>query len=179
MSSLSGSGLTAKQQQCTLANLRFSLAGLAILYLGGLFFYTGRRDWPGLMSWLVLLPCALWLGLRFSPLTAKWRGYGSVRDALPSKVAKTPVEVTVYSHNGCPFCPVLMRRLKALQKQMDFTLREIDLTFKPQVAVDKGIKSVPVVEVGGSRLLGNTTTEQLAEFVAGANAPAAASARPV
>jgi glutaredoxin len=156
------------KQKCTLARLRFSLAAYAIFYVGGLFFLADKRNWPGLALWLVLLPCALWLSLRLSPLTAKWRGYGSVADNLPSQVVKTPVEVTIYSHNGCPFCPVLRRRLKALQKQMDFTLREIDLTLKPQVAASKGIQSVPVVEVGGSRLLGNATTEQLAEFIAGA-----------
>lgn len=161
-------------QQCTLAKLRFSLAAVAILYVGGLFFYADARNWHVLILWLVLLPCALWLGQKLSPLTAKWRGYGSLTDTLPSQVARTPVEVTVYSHNGCPFCPVLRRRLKALQRQMDFTLEEIDLTLKPQVAANKGIQSVPVVEVGGRRLLGNATTERLAEFIAGAktsNAP--------
>lgn len=50
MSSLSGSEVTARQQQCTLANLRFSLAGLAILYLSGLFYYGDTRDWRGLIS---------------------------------------------------------------------------------------------------------------------------------
>jgi hypothetical protein len=37
-------------------------------------------------------------------------------------------------------------------------------------AASKGIRSVPVVEVGGSRLVGNATTEQLAEMIAGATA---------
>jgi glutaredoxin len=155
-------------QQCTLAKLRFSLAAFTILYVGGLFFYVDTRNWPVLISWLVLLPCAKWLGLRLSPLTAKWRGYGTLTDAQPSQVVKTPVEVTVYSHNGCPFCPVLRRRLKALQEQMDFTLKEIDLTLKPHVAASKGIQTVPVVDVGDARLFGNATTERLAEFIAGA-----------
>ncbi len=159
------------KQQCTLARLYFGLAGLTIVYVCGFFFYGHKRNWPALVLWLVLLPCARWLGLRLYPLTLKWRGDGSVTDTLPSHVSKTPVEVTIYSHSGCPFCPVLKRRLKDLQKQMDFTLREIDLTMRPQVAANKGIQSVPVVEVGDNRLLGNATTEQLAEFIVGAKAP--------
>ena len=63
----------------------------------------------------------------------------------------------------------MKRRLEALQREMDFTLTKIDLTFKPQVAASKGIRSVPVVEVGKERLIGNATTEQLAQLIAGAN----------
>ncbi len=159
------------KQQCTLARLHFGLAVLAIVYVGGLFFYGHNRNWPALVLWLVLLPCARWLGLKLHPLTLKWRGDGAIADTLPPQVSNTPVEVTIYSHSGCPFCPVLKRRLKDLQKQMDFTLREIDLTMRPQVAANRGIQSVPVVEVFDNRLLGNATTDQLAEFIAGAKAP--------
>lgn len=155
------------KQQCTLTKLYFGLLAFAILYAGGLVFYAYRDNWPALLLWLVLLPCARCVGLRLSPPTSKWRGYGPVDDRLPSSVNKAHVEVAFYSHNGCPFCPILKRRLEALQKEMDFTLREIDLTLKPQVASSKGIQSVPVVEVGDKRLLGNATTEQLAEFIAG------------
>jgi glutaredoxin len=158
------------KQQCTLARLRFSLVALTILYAGGLAYYLSERNWPVFFSWLVLLPCARWLGLRLYPLTSKLSSHGSPKDKLPSGVSKTHVEVIVYSHNGCPFCPILRRRLEALQKQMDFTLTEVDLTLKPQIAASKEIRSVPVVEVGGSRLVGNATTEQLAEMIAGATA---------
>ena len=159
---------TNKKQQCTLTNLYFGVLVFAILYAGGLVFYAYKGNWPVLLSWLVLLPCARWVGLRLAPLTSKWRGYGSADDKLPASVNKAHVEVTFYSHNGCPFCPILKRRLEALQKEMDFTLKEIDLTLKPQIATSKGIKSVPVVEVGSERLVGNATTEQLAQLIAGA-----------
>ncbi|MGH9686373.1 MAG: glutaredoxin family protein [Candidatus Acidiferrales bacterium] len=165
--SQSASEPTAKQQ-CTLASLYFQLFIPAVLYVGGLAYLVYRRNWLELFLWLVLLPCVRWLGLRISPLTSEWRGYGSVADKLASSVSKAHVEVTAYFHNGCPFCPILKRRLEALQKEMGFTLKEIDLTLQPRIAANRGIKSVPVVEVGDNRLVGNATTEQLAELIAGA-----------
>lgn len=158
------------KQQCTLTNLYFGTLMFTILYAGGVLFYAYRHNWTALLLWLVLLPCARWAGLRLSPLTSKWRGQGSVDDKLPSSVNKALVEVAFYSHNGCPFCPIVRRRLEALQREMDFKLTKIDLTFKPQVAANKGIRSVPVVEVGNERLFGNATTEQLAQLIAGAPA---------
>jgi glutaredoxin len=166
--SSSASDATLKQQ-CAVTNLYFSLLMFAILYAGGVVFFAYRSNWPGLVLWLVMLPCARWVGLRLSPFTSKWRDQGSVDDKLPSSVNKAHVEVALYSHNGCPYCPIVKRRLEALQKEMDFTLTKIDLSFKPQVAASKGIRSVPVVEVGKQRLMGNATTEQLAQLIAGAN----------
>jgi glutaredoxin len=158
------------KQQCTLTSLYFGVLMFAILYAGGVVFLVYRKNWPALLLWLVMLPCARWVGLRLSPLTSKWRGQGSVADKLPSSVNKAHVEVSFYSHNGCPFCPIVKRRLEALQREMDFTLTKVDLSFKPQVAASKGIRSVPVVEVGKDRLIGNATTEQLAQLIAGAQA---------
>lgn len=156
------------KQQCTLTNLYFGLLIFAVLYAGGVVFYAHRGHWIVVLSWLVLLPSARWAGLRLSGLTSKWRGYGSVADKLPSRVNKAQVEVAFYSHSGCPFCPIVNRRLEALQREMDFTLTKIDLTFKPGVAERKRIRSVPVVEVGNERLIGNATTDQLARLIAGA-----------
>jgi glutaredoxin len=160
----------AKKQQCTLTNLYSGAIVFALLYAGGLAFYAYRGHWPAFVLWLALLPGARWVGLRLSPLTSKWRGQGSVDDRLPSSVNKAHVEVAFYSHNGCPFCPIVQRRLEALQREMDFTLTKIDLSFEPQLAASKGIRSVPAVEVGNERLLGNATTERLAQLIAGARA---------
>jgi glutaredoxin len=170
MKNSSSASVATKKQQCIVSSLNFQLVVFGVLYAGGLLFYAYRDNWPALLLWLVLLPCARWVGLRLSALTSKWRGYGSVDDKLPSSVNKARVEVAFYSHNGCPFCPIVKRRLEALQREMDFTLTKIDLTFKPQVAASKGIRSVPVVEVGSERLVGNATTEQLAQLIAGAQA---------
>lgn len=161
---VSASEASAKQQ-CTLVKLRATLAGLTVLYLGGLCFYAHRRDWLALFLWLVSLPCARWVGMRLYPLTSKWRGYGSVADKLPASVMRSHNEVTFYSHSGCPFCPIVRHRIEALQREMDFTLKEVDLTLNPRVAITRGIKSVPVVDVAKKRLVGNATTEQLARLI--------------
>lgn len=166
----------SSKQQCTLPHLYVAVVLFAVLYAGGVVFLAFKNDWPALVLWLVLLPGARWASLRLSPFTSKWRGQGSVADKLPAGVVnEAHVEVVFYSHNGCPFCPIVKRRLEALQSEMTFTLTKIDLTFKPQVAASKGIQSVPLVEVGKDRLFGNATTEQLAQFIAGAHtiAPAA------
>jgi predicted DsbA family dithiol-disulfide isomerase len=84
-------------------------------------------------------------------------------------VRKARVEVTYYSLLGCPFCPIVKQRLETLQKEMDF-IATIDLTLKPQMPASNGIRSVPVVEVGKERLVGNATTEQLAQLIASAQA---------
>ncbi len=149
------------KQQCTLTTLYFGVLVFAILYVGGVVFYGYKGNWLALLLWLVLLPCARWVGLRLSPLTSKWRGKGAVDDKLPSGVNKANVQVVFYSHNGCPFCPIVKRRLEALQREMNFTLTKIDLSFKPQLAASKGIRSVPVVEVGNGQLGGNVTNEPL------------------
>jgi glutaredoxin len=74
--------------------------------------------------------------------------------------------VNFYSFFSCPFCPNVLARLQALQKQTGFTLKTFDLTLSPQTLLRKGIRSVPVVEVGNHRLVGNSTTEELAGLIA-------------
>ena len=54
---------------------------------------------------------------------------------------------------------------------MGFTLTTFDVTLDPQTLMTKGIMSVPVVEVGDHRLVGNSTTEQLARLIALGQAP--------
>jgi glutaredoxin len=156
---------TAKQQQCTVRSLYFSGAVGAIGYVLGIVYFAYQAQWIALLFWLVLVPSLKWAYLRFFPSTSNWRGYGRVDDKMPASVTKARVEVTYYSLLGCPFCPIVERRLKTLQKEMDFTLTIIDLTLKPQMAASKGIRSVPVVEVGNDRLIGNATTEQLAHLI--------------
>ena len=152
-------------QQCALPPLYRALAMFAVLYASGVVYLAYGRNWPVLLLWMILLPSARWLSLRLSPFTLKWRGLGSVKDTLPSDVSKAHVEVSFYSHNGCPFCPIVARRLDALRNEMDFTLRTIDLTLRPKLAESEGIRSVPVVKVGKDRLVGNATTEQLAQLI--------------
>jgi glutaredoxin len=156
---------TAKRQECTVQSLYFSGAVGVIGYAAGLVFLTYRADWPALLLWLILLPCLKWAYLRFFPHLSKLKGYGSLDDDVPANVKPANVEVTYYSLLGCPFCPIVEHRLKTLQKDMDFTLTKVDLTLRPQMSTSRGIRSVPVVEVGEHRLIGNVTTEQLARLI--------------
>jgi predicted DsbA family dithiol-disulfide isomerase len=82
-----------------------------------------------------------------------------------------PITVNFYSFFSCPFCPLVLARLRALQTQMGFAVNVIDVTLKPGILMAKGIRSVPVVEVGEHRLVGNSTTEQLAALIADGRAP--------
>jgi glutaredoxin len=154
------------EQKCTVSSLYFSGAAAVILYPAVLAFFAYKGSWRTFTVWLVFLPAFKWAYLRFFPLISRWRGYGSVDDKLPANFETARVEVMYYSLLGCPFCPIVAGRLDALQKEMGFTLTTVDLTLKPQLAASKGIRSVPVVEVGKDRLVGNATTEQLAQLIA-------------
>jgi glutaredoxin len=156
---------TAQQQQCTVRSLYFSGAVSAVGYVVGIAFFAFQSQWAALLFWLLFVPSLKWAYVRFFSSTSTWLGYGRVDDTLPASVKKARVEVIYYSLLGCPFCPIVERRLKTLQKKMDFTLTIIDLTLKPQLAASKGIQSVPVVEVGNDRVIGNATTEQLADLI--------------
>lgn len=63
--------------------------------------------------------------------------------------------MTLYTAVGCPFCPLVKQRLLALQVQMGFELEEVDVTLKPDLLIAKGIRAVPVVEVGEQRVVGS------------------------
>jgi hypothetical protein len=154
------------EQACTVRSLYFSGAAFLILYPAGLALLAYKANWPAFVVWLVFIPGFKWGYLRFFPLISRWKGYGSVYDKFPANFEAASVEVMYYSLLGCPFCPIVAGRLDALQKQMGFTLTTVDLTLKPQLAASKGIRSVPVVEVGKDRLVGNATTEQLAQLIA-------------
>jgi glutaredoxin len=91
-----------------------------------------------------------------------------VDDQRTRGLEPTPVSVTFYTALGCPFCPLVERRLEALRKEMGFELKKIDVTLRPQLLAEKGIRAVPVVEAGERRLVGHLTTDQLAALIMGA-----------
>lgn len=150
-----------KKQQC-------NVAGLVLLwfaYLAGLIYFAYERNWVAGTLFVVLVPCVRWALFHFFPSISRFLGYGRMDDQIAQRTNTAHVAVTFYSFFSCPFCPIVLRRLEALQQVMDFTLEKIDVTLKPQIVLSKGIRSVPVVEVGGKRLVGNLTTAQLAEFI--------------
>lgn len=152
---------TFRNQQCNVSGLIVSWLG----YLGALLYLVYERRWMSGAAFAVLIPSLRWALFHYFPGLSRFLGYGRVDDQLPAAASTARVAVRFYRFFSCPFCPIVLRRLEALQQVMDFTLETIDLTLKPQIVVAKGIRSVPVVEVGDKRLVGNLTTAQLAEFI--------------
>ena len=93
-------------------------------------------------------------------------GYGSVEDRPATIVPHTSVRVILYTGLGCPFCPIVKRRLADLRSRMAFELNEVDVTFRPELLISKGIRALPVIEIGKATWVGNGTSEQLAQFIA-------------
>lgn len=139
-----------------------------VLYAAVTAYLALRGDYVRAVVWLVAFPPALWAYVRLFPRISEYMGYGRVDDDAAAETPATGgARVTMYSSLGCPFCPIVERRLKELQGRMGFELDVVDVTVRPDVARSKGIKSVPVVEAGGHRLIGHATTRQLAELVRG------------
>ena len=98
-----------------------------------------------------------------------WLGYGPVEDVRPPHHLATGTavaRVTLYTAAGCPFCPLVRERLEQLRQELWFDLDEKDVTLHPRRLTARGIRSVPVVETNGRRLVGNATSEALAAFLA-------------
>jgi len=151
------------KQQCYLAMIYLNWIVLA----GGLGFFIFKGFYVLALAWLALLPLAMWAYIRVFPSLSQFMGYGRVDDQPAQRLGRVPTKVTLYTALGCPFCPVVKRRLMALREQMEFSLEEVDVTLKPGVLIAKGIRAVPVVEARHRRLAGNATSEQLAELISG------------
>jgi len=113
------------------------------------------------------------LYIRWFPRLSRALGYGSVADEPAGRLAPARAlpSVTLYTASVCPFCPIVKRRLADLQRDLHFELREIDVTFRPDVIRGKGLRSVPVIEMDGRFLAGNATSQQLAAFLTNTGAP--------
>ena len=157
-----------KEQQCNVAGLALSWIG----YAAGLAYFTYQRQWVAAVLWMVGVLCLRWMLFRSFPRISRFLGYGRIVDKFApispphADPRAVPIAVNFYSFFSCPFCPIVLARLEALQKQMGFTLKTFDVSLNPRMLLTKGIRSVPVVEVGNHRLVGNSTTEQLAGLIA-------------
>lgn len=138
-----------------------------VLYVGGIVYFSFQGDWAFALSWLILLPLSMWAYIAAFPWISRFIGYGRVDDKKPRAVNHAPTKVTFYTALGCPFCPVVEGRLEELQSEIGFTMEKVDITLKPGLLAKKGIRSVPVVEVGEKCLVGNATSEQLAQLIGG------------
>ena len=153
------------KQRCHLAMVWLTWLGLPLLAV-----VMGFR--AGIVAGVVTLAAGIVaqiLYLRWFPRMSRWMGYGSVADvpAAAGAVAAPWPRVTFYTANVCPFCPIVRRRLADLQRQHPFEVDEIDVTFRPEIVLAKGLRSVPVLEAHGRLLVGNVTSAEIADFLGG------------
>jgi len=151
------------EQRCHLAMVWLTWLGLPLLAA-----LVGLRT--GVVAGLAVLAVgvvAQVLYVRWFPNISRSMGYGSVADSPAAAVptSGTLPGVTLYTASVCPFCPIIRRRLAELQRQSSFEVREIDVTFRPEIVRAKGLRSVPVLEANGQLLVGNATSAQISEFL--------------
>ncbi|HZP49014.1 MAG TPA: hypothetical protein VFB07_10790 [Vicinamibacterales bacterium] len=124
-------------------------AGVAVLMVGVLLEIGYVRNFPHLSGLL---------------------GFGGVDDVRaphqPAAGGSVP-PVTLYTAIGCPFSAIVRERLEQLRQELWFDLDVRDVTFRPQMVRARAVASVPTVEVGGRRLVGNATSDTLTSFLTG------------
>jgi glutaredoxin len=141
-----------------------------LVYVAGFAWLMWSGRYVLAVLWLLLVPLLQWAYVRLFPRISSLLGYGSVQDVPAVASPRTTATVLLYTAAGCPFCPLLEERLRTLQREMGFNLESVDVTFRSGVLTAKGIRTVPVVEVGGRLLTGLATSEQLACFLLGKDA---------
>lgn len=151
------------KQQCNLHTVWLTWLGIpAMAILMGLF-----AGWWAVPFILIVGVIAQIIYLRVFPKLSRSLGYGGVEDvaAEAPKQAGAISKVTLYTANVCPFYPIIRQRLGVLQRSMGFELEEVDVTFQTGLVREKGIRSVPVIQVDGRVWIGNATTAQLVSFL--------------
>jgi glutaredoxin len=136
-----------------------------LLYLLGFGYLLAQEGLFKTSVWAVAIPVALWWYVRVFPRISAYVGYGQVDDVPAEALEPLPARVKLYTSMGCPFCPIVEKRLRVLQETMGFQLEHVDLTVRPDRALGKAIGSVPVVEVGDQRIVGHATSEDLAALI--------------
>lgn len=150
-------------QECPLAFLYLTWA----LYVAGLVYFPLRGEGVAAVVWLFALPLGLWGYVRAFPRISRFLGYGRVDDVPAPEARQAAGKVTMYGSLGCPFCPLVEGRLRTLAEEMGFEFEHVDVTLRPELVRTKRIRSVPVVEVGDRRLVGNATSRELVDLIAG------------
>jgi len=154
------------KQECRLFSIR--AMWMAILIVVPMLAAT--RGWPAAV-FVVMVGVLVQIGyVRNFRHVSQWLGFGSVEDVRSAHHAASVnaiPHVTLYTAVGCPFCPLVRQRLHDLQQELWFAVDERDVTFRPAKLRDRGIRSVPVVEVNGRFLVGNATSDALVTFLTG------------
>lgn len=151
------------KQQCPLVLVWLTWLGIPALaaWVG-----VGSGWWVGLLV-LVAGVLAEVAYLRRFPRLSRALGYGSVAHVQAAE-RPAPLErptVRLYTASVCPFCPIVRARLAGLSREWGFAVEEIDVTFRPELVLRQGFRSVPVLEAGDARLVGNATSADLAAFL--------------
>ena len=159
------------KQQCYLVAIYLNW----LVLLGGLALLLFAHHFALAIGWFITLPLAMWAYIRIFPSISRSMGYGKVddnaaRDAKTSGALSesTLVTVRLYTAIGCPFCPIVDKRLQKLQQSIGFKIEKIDVTLRPDLLAARNIRAVPVVEVADRRIQGNATSEQLANLISDA-----------
>src|SRR5574341_1675057 len=155
--------MNAMKQQCYLANVWLTWVGVPVVAI-----LTGlKTNWLGGFVVMAVGMVALIAYVYWFPRLSRWVGYGSVADQPAKKTETTfaALTVTIYTASVCPFCPLVRKRLLDLKAELGFHLREIDVTFRLDLILSKGLKAVPVVEANGRYRTGNATSAELLAFL--------------
>ena len=67
---------------------------------------------------------------------------------LSGCIRKYMLNVTVYSKKECHLCEIAKEELKAIRREFDFTIKEVDIE-KDSLSYEKFKHRIPVVEVDG------------------------------
>jgi len=151
------------KQECNLVMVWLTWLGLPALAIG----MGVKQGWWASVFILIVGVFTQVFYVKFFPRISKLLGYGSVEDVTiePTQKLKISSIVTLYTANVCPFCPIVKQRLIGLQRNLEFKLNEVDITFKPNLIKEKGFRSVPVIEIDGKYWSGNATSAQLLSFL--------------
>lgn len=154
------------KQQCYLAALYGSYAVLLVVIA----WQWVTAGWVAAALAAIVGSIALWAYVRNFSRLSRFLGYGRVDDrASPSDLRPIGGEVTLYVATGCPFCPIVEKRLRSVAQRMGMAVRRVDVTLRPDILVRRSIYATPVVErAGGAVLVGNATTDELGSFLASA-----------
>lgn len=136
-----------------------------LVYAGGLGYFVAKGELVLGTVWLVAYPVLLRGYVLVFPRISRWLGYGRVDDEAAGGTGPSSTRVVLYTAAGCPFCPIVERRLRELQARMAFDLDQVDVTLRPELLIRKGIRAVPVVEVGEQRITGHATSRELARLI--------------
>jgi glutaredoxin len=152
------------KQQCHISMVYLAL----VMYVAGVIVAASQGAWAAAAAWLIGAPLCQWLYIRYFPKFSTAMGYGRITDEPAEALQPHSAHVRLYTALGCPFCPLMEQRLEELRGRLGFTLQKVDVTLRPDILAEKGIRSVPAIEIGGRFYTGMVSSKEVAEAVGAA-----------